>query len=109
MAPQLTKFNISMSLVEPGPVSTPFIENIHKNAGAAENSAPKEPSDPYAWVLLLHSPYHTAKQSHCSCSTFYTLHPSTFSETYVDGAVAHSDIAQLAGGQAPHKSSRVSD
>ena len=48
MAPQLTKFNISMSLVEPGPVSTPFIENIHKNAGAAENSAPKEPSDPYA-------------------------------------------------------------
>ena len=47
MAPQLSKFGISMSLVEPGPVSTPFMENIDKNAAPAQESAAKEPSDDY--------------------------------------------------------------
>ena len=47
MAPQLSKFGISMSLVEPGPVSTPFMENIDKNTAPAQESAAKEPSDDY--------------------------------------------------------------
>ena len=47
MAPQLSKFGISVSLVEPGPVSTPFMENIDKNTAAGKESAAKEPSDDY--------------------------------------------------------------
>ena len=47
MAPQLIKFGISVSLVEPGPVSTPFMENIDKNTAAAQESSAKEPSDAY--------------------------------------------------------------
>lgn len=48
MAPQLIKFGISISLVEPGPVSTPFMDNIDKNTAAAKESAAKEPSDDYS-------------------------------------------------------------
>ena len=51
MAPQLLKFGISISLVEPGPVSTPFMENIDKNTAAAKESAAKEPSDDYTSVF----------------------------------------------------------
>ena len=32
LAPPLATFGIGLSLVEPGPVSTPFMENIPKNA-----------------------------------------------------------------------------
>ena len=35
LAPPLATFGIGLSLVEPGPVSTPFMENIPKNAGKA--------------------------------------------------------------------------
>ena len=48
MAPQLHKFGISISLVEPGPVSTPFMDNIDKNTSAADESAAKDPSDAYS-------------------------------------------------------------
>ena len=51
MAPQLVKFGISMSLVEPGPVATPFMDNIDKNTAAEQESATKEPTDDYTWVL----------------------------------------------------------
>ena len=43
VAPQLATFGISLSLVEPGPVSTPFQANIHKNAG--EDGAEEKPDD----------------------------------------------------------------
>ena len=35
LAPPLATFGIGLSLVEPGPVSTPFMENIPKNAEKA--------------------------------------------------------------------------
>lgn len=35
LAPPLSTFGIGLSLVEPGPVSTPFMENIPKNAEKA--------------------------------------------------------------------------
>ena len=35
LAPPLATFGIDLSLVEPGPVSTPFMENIPKNAEKA--------------------------------------------------------------------------
>ena len=43
LAPQLATFGISLSLVEPGPVSTPFQENIHKNTG--DDGAEEKPDD----------------------------------------------------------------
>lgn len=48
LAPQLSNFNISLSLVEPGPVSTPFSENIPKNHSEAPA---EEKPDAYTWVL----------------------------------------------------------
>lgn len=44
LAPQLATFGVSLSLVQPGPVATPFMDNIPKNAGEA--AAPEEEEKP---------------------------------------------------------------